>query len=172
MPPHNYFADHKILSPAVAKTSSNAAEPSATQEKKMSLLSKVENGVKTLAHDAEDAVKLFVKDEPKIEAVVATTLSTISPLVIAVTGIVTASPAAAVAAAAILSSISTKLAAAQVIVVSLSSAASAKSLLVLVQADLGQLTALVGVKDPAALAAINADVAKVVSALTVIVAAL
>ena len=138
----------------------------------MSILSKVENGVKTLAHDAEDAVALFVKDEPKIEAVVATTLATFSPLVVAVTAVVTASPAAAAAAAAILSSISTKLAAAQVIVVSLSSAASAKSLLTLVQADLAQLVALVGVKDPATLAKINADVAKLASALTVVLAAL
>ena len=138
----------------------------------MSILSKVENGVKTLAHDAEDALKLFVKDEPKIEAVAATTLATVSPLVVAVAAVATGNAAVATATAAILAAISSKLAAAQVVIVSLSSASSAKSLLTLVQADLAQLLAVVGVKDPAVTASITADVNKISAALAVILAAL
>lgn len=137
-----------------------------------SILSKIENGAKTLAHDAEDALKLFVKDEPKIEAVAATTLATVSPLVVAVAAVATANPAVAAATAAILSAISSKLAAAQVVIVSLGSATSAKSLLQLVQADLSQLLAVIGVKDPAVASAISADVNKISEALSVIVAAI
>ena len=138
----------------------------------MSILSKVENGVKTLAHDAEDALKLFVKDEPKIEAVAATTLATISPLVVAVAAVATGNAATAAATAAILAAISSKLAAAQVVIVSLSSASSAKSLLTLVQSDLAQLLAVVGVKDPSLTATITADVNKMSAAIAVILAAL
>ena len=158
--------------PTVATTSSIVAEPPATKETKMSILSKVENGVKTLAHDAEDALKLFVKDEPKIEAVAATTLSTVAPLVVAVAGIASGNAAVAVATAAIITSIQSKLAAAQVVIVSLGSAASAKQLLTLLQADLAQLLAVVGVKDPSLTATITADVNRISAALAVILAAL
>jgi len=137
----------------------------------MSILSKVENGVKTLAHDAEDALKLFVKDEPKIEAVAATTLKAAAPLVIATLGIVTANPAVAAAAAATIADIQTSLAAAQVVVVSLSSATSAKSLLQGIVANLQQILTIVAVKDPGLTATITADVNKVVLALQVVIAA-
>ena len=138
----------------------------------MSILSKVENGVKTLAHDAEDALKLFVKDEPKIEAVAATTIATVSPLVVAIAAIATGNAAVATATAAIISAIQSKLAAAQVVIVSLSSASSAKSLLTLVQSDLAQLLAVVGVKDPSLTTTITADVNKISAAIAVILAAL
>lgn len=138
----------------------------------MSILSKVENGVKTLAHEAESALSVFVKDEPKIEQVVVTTITTVGPFVIAIVGVVTANPEAAAASAAIISSIESKLAAAQVVVASLGTAASAKGLLTLVVADLQQLLAVVGVKNPALTATITADVNKVTSALQIILAAL
>lgn len=138
----------------------------------MSILSKVENGLKTIAHDAEDALKLFVKDEPKIEAVVATTLKAVSPLVVATLAIVTANPAVGIETAAIVSDIQTSLAAAQVIVVSLSSATSAKNLLTLIDSDLQAILAVVKVKDPALTATITTDVTKVTSALAVILAAI
>lgn len=138
----------------------------------MSILSKIENGAKTLAHEAEDALKLFVKDEPKIEAIAATTLKTVSPIVVAIAGVVTANPLVAAEAASVLANISSTLAAAQVVIVSLSSASSAKSLLTLVQSDLQQILAIVGVKDPALKATVTADVNKVSVALQVILAAL
>ena len=138
----------------------------------MSILGKIENGVKTLAHEAEDALKLFVKDEPKIEAIAATTLKTVSPLVIAVTAVLTANPAVATAVSGVLASVQSSLAAAQVVVVSLSSATSAKSLLQGVVADLQQILTIVGVKDPALTATITADVNKIVLALQVVIAAI
>jgi hypothetical protein len=138
----------------------------------MSILSKVENGVKTLAHDAEAALALFIKDEPKIEAVAATTISAVAPLVVAVAAVATGNAAVAAATAAVLASIQSKLAAAQVVIVSLSSATSAKSLLVSVQADLTSFLAIVGVKDPSLTATVTADVNKIAEALSVIVAAL
>ena len=137
----------------------------------MSILSKVENGVKTLAHEAETALALFVKDEPKIEAIAATTLKTVSPLVVAVTAVLTANPAVATAVAAALASAQSSLAAAQVVVVSLSSAVSAKSLLQGVVTDLQSILTIVGVKDPALTATITADVNKIVLALQVVIAA-
>jgi hypothetical protein len=138
----------------------------------MSILSKIENGAKTLAHDAESALALFVKDEPKIEAIAATTISTVAPLVVAVVAVATGNAVAAAATAAVLASIQSKLAAAQVVIVSLSSATSAKSLLVSVQADLSSFLAIVGVKDPSVTAAVTADVNKIAAALSVIIAAL
>ena len=137
----------------------------------MSILGKIENGVKTLAHEAEDALKLFVKDEPKIEAIAATTLKTVSPLVIAVTAVLTANPAVATAVSGVLASVQSSLAAAQVVVVSLSSATSAKSLLQGIVTDLQQILTIVGVKDPALTATITADVNKIVLALQVVIAA-
>jgi hypothetical protein len=137
-----------------------------------SILSKVENGAKTLAHDAESALALFVKDEPKIEAIAATTLKSVSPLIVAVVGVVTANPVLATATAATLASIQTSLAAAQVVIVSLSSATSSKSLLQGILADLQSILTIVGVKDPALNATITADVNKIAEALTVILAAL
>jgi hypothetical protein len=137
----------------------------------MSILSKIENGVKTLAHEAEDALKLFVKDEPKIEAIAATTLKAVSPLVIAVTAVLTANPAVATAVSGVLASVQSSLAAAQTVVVSLSSATSAKSLLQGIVTDLQQILTIVGVKDPALTATITADVNKIVLALQVVIAA-
>ena len=137
----------------------------------MSILGKIENGVKTLAHEAEDALKLFVKDEPKIEAIAATTLKTVSPLVIAVTAVLTANPAVATAVSGVLASVQSSLAAAQVVVVSLSSATSAKSLLQGIVTDLQQILTIVGMKDPALTATITADVNKIVLALQVVIAA-
>jgi hypothetical protein len=115
---------------------------------------------------------LFVKDEPKIEAIAATTLKSVSPLIVAVVGVVTANPVLATATAATLASIQTSLAAAQVVIVSLSSATSSKSLLQGILADLQSVLTIVGVKDPALNATITADVNKIAEALTVILAAL
>ena len=137
----------------------------------MSILSKVENGLKTLAHEAEDALALFVKDEPKIEAIAATTLKTVAPIVIATVAVISANPVLAAATASTIGSIETSLAAAQVVVVSLSSATSAKTLLQSIVADLQQILVIVGVKDPALTATITADVNKIVLALQVVIAA-
>jgi hypothetical protein len=137
----------------------------------MSILSKIENGVKTLAHEAEDALKLFVKDEPKIEAVASTTLLTVGPFVAAI-ALVTAGAPEAAAVAVILAAISSKLAAAQVVITSLNSASSAKTLLQSVVADLAQILAVVGVKNPALASTVTADVQKIAAALQVIIAAI
>jgi hypothetical protein len=174
MPPPRFidlFKNHPPSQPTVATASPIVAETPATKEKSMSILGKIENGVKTLAHDAEAALALFVKDEPKIEAVAAATLKTVSPLVIAVVGVVSANPVLATATAATLSSIQTSLAAAQVVVVSLSSATSAKSLLQGIVSDLQTILTIVGVKDPALTATITSDVNKIVLALQVVIAA-
>jgi hypothetical protein len=137
----------------------------------MSILGKIENGIKTLAHESEDALKLFVKDEPKIEAVTSTTLLAVSPFVAAVALAVAGAPEAA-AVAAILAAVSSKLAAAQVVITSLNSAASAKGLLQSVVADLAQILAVVGVKSPTLTLTITNDVNKISAALQIIIAAI
>lgn len=137
----------------------------------MSILSKIENGIKTLAHKAEDALKLFIKDEPKIEAIAATAIATSAPFVIAIAGVVTADPAVSAEAAIIIAAVQSKLAAAQVIITTLGTATSAKTLLQSVVDELKDLLALVGIKNPALTAKISEDVDKLVAGLEVIIAA-
>lgn len=138
----------------------------------MSILSKIENGVKTLAHKAEDALKLFVKDEPKIEAIAATAIATSAPFVIAIAGVVTADPAVSAEAAVIVAAIQSKLAAAQVIITTVGSASSAKTILQSVVDELSDLLALVDIKNPALTSKISDDVNKISAGLQVIIAAL
>lgn len=138
----------------------------------MSILSKIENGIKTIAHDAEAALKLFVKDEPRIEAIAATAIATTAPFVIAIAGVVTTDPAVSVEAAVIISAVQSKLAAAQVIITTLGNASGAKTVLQSVVDELSDLLALVNIKNPALTAKISDDVNKIVAGLQVIVAAL
>ncbi len=137
----------------------------------MSILSKIEGGVKTLAHDVEAALTEFKKDEPKIESIAAATLSTVGPLVIAVTAAAAGGPAAA-ATAVILTNVQNRLAAAQVVISSLSSATSAKTLLTLVVADLQSLLSVAGIKNGATGVTITEDVDKIVAALQIVIAAI
>jgi hypothetical protein len=164
-----------FLPPAVATTSSNAAEtPATTQENLMSLFSVIEGKAKTFAHDFEEVyVKLF-QAEPKIEQAIVGAIGIAAPLVVAI-ALATGSEPEAAAITAVISVVKSDLA---VIQTTLNAAgagtpnASVKSTLTAIVANLGSLLTVGMVKNPATLATITKDVTSISGAFEVVIAAL
>lgn len=140
----------------------------------MSLFSKIEGEVKTIAHDAEAILqKLFIA-EPKIEAITITTISAVAPIVVAIAAVTGNEPEAA-AITAIVTVVKSDLATVQ-LVLNAAGAGTAnvtvKSTLTAINSNLAQLLTAGMVKNPATLATITKDVQSITAALDVIIAAL
>jgi hypothetical protein len=136
----------------------------------MSIFTKIEGEAKTLAHDVEDTLAKLYISEPKVEAVVATTITVVSPLIVAVTA--ATEPLAVPEVTAILTVVQSDLAAAQVIVTSAGATPTVKSLLTAVVTNLKSILSISAIKDAKTSSTITTDVDTIAAALQVIVAAL
>ena len=140
----------------------------------MSVFTKVEGEVKTLAHEAETVLqKLFVA-EPKVEQVAVTTINVVAPLVVGIAAVTGSEPEAA-AITAVVSLVKSDLAAVQITLNQAGAGTpnvTVKSLLAAVNANLASLLTAGMIKDATTLATVTKDVQTISAALDVLISAL
>jgi hypothetical protein len=136
----------------------------------LSIFTKIEGEAKTLAHDVEDTLAKLYISEPKVETIVATTITVVSPLIVAVTA--ASAPLAVPEVTAILAVVKSDLAAAQVIVTEAGSTPTVKNLLTAVVTNLKSILAIGAIKNATTTATITTDVTSITAALETILAVL
>lgn len=130
--------------------------------------------LKSVASKVEAAFEKLFQEEPKIEAVVVSTISAVAPFVVAIAAATGSEPEAA-AIAGVVSIIKSDLAAVQVTLNEAGAGTanvSAKSLLAAINANLASLLTAGFIKDAATQAKVTKDVTSISSALDVLIAAL
>lgn len=137
----------------------------------MSLFSVIDKDFTSTAAKIEKAYKELFADEPKIEAIAVTVISTMAPEVVAIAAVAAGAPGAA-AASTIISAVKTGLAAAQVAFNAAGKNQTAKGFLQAVVTNLQSILTVSQIKDPATVATLTKDVDGAVAGLQVVLAAL
>jgi hypothetical protein len=137
----------------------------------MSIFSTIDKDAKTIAGKFEAAYKKLWAAEPKVEATIAVVITTLTPEILAVASIAAGAPGAT-AANAIIAEVKTDLALVQVVLSGAGATPTVKSTLQSVVTNLQSILAVAGIKDPATVSIVTADVDKVVAGLQIIIAAL